>query len=267
MDIAIDCHGLGKRYFVSPSRAHVKNATFREALAQFALSIIQGRMSQERGRKPYWALKDVSFQLERGEVLAIIGRNGAGKSTLLKILSRVIRPTEGAGEIHGQMGSLLEVGIGFHPDLTGRENVFVNAAILGLPRAVIKQRFDDIVDFAEIGDFIDTPVKRYSSGMYVRLAFSVAVHTEPDILIVDEVLSVGDAGFQEKSLARIREMVTDGRTVLFVSHSLKTVGTLATKAMWLDSGHMRAFGDPSDVIRQYEHSLASQVEYKDLKPR
>jgi lipopolysaccharide transport system ATP-binding protein len=254
-DIAFLCEGLGKRYFVNPSQAHVENSTFREAVARFASTFIQGRTMQERGRKPFWALKDVSFELKRGEVLGIIGRNGAGKSTLLKILSRVIRPTEGYAEIHGRVGSLLEVGIGFHPDLTGRENVFLNASILGLSRSVVKQRFDEIVDFAEIGDFIDTPVKRYSKGMYVRLAFSVAVHTEPDILIVDEVLSVGDMGFQEKSLARISQMVSDGRTVLFVSHSLTTVRTIATEAIWLEGGCIRASGDPINIASKYEQYI------------
>jgi lipopolysaccharide transport system ATP-binding protein len=198
-----------------------------------------------------WALKDVSFTVEQGEVLGIIGRNGAGKSTLLKILSRVTAPTSGRIKVKGRIASLLEVGTGFHPDLTGRENIHLNGAILGMSRKEIDRKFDEIVDFAEIEKFIDTPVKRYSSGMYVRLAFAVAAHLEPEILIVDEVLAVGDAEFQKKCLGKMGDVAKDGRTVLFVSHNMASIIRLCNQAIWLNNGQVTKIAAVEDVTHAY----------------
>jgi lipopolysaccharide transport system ATP-binding protein len=200
----------------------------------------------------FWALRDVSFDVQPGEVIGVIGRNGAGKSTLLKILSRITEPTSGEARIRGRVASLLEVGTGFHPELTGRDNVFLNGAILGMTKAEVKAKFDEIVAFAEIEKFIDTPVKRYSSGMYVRLAFAVAAHLEPEILIVDEVLAVGDASFQKKCLGKMREVsVGDGRTVLFVSHNMGAVRSLCAKACWINDGTVHAFDEVDPVVEAY----------------
>jgi lipopolysaccharide transport system ATP-binding protein len=198
-----------------------------------------------------WALKDVSCEIKRGEVVGIIGPNGAGKTTLLKILSRITEPTEGQAEIHGRVGSLLEVGTGFHPELTGRENIYLNGAILGMKKAEIEQKFDEIVDFAEIEKFIYTPVKHYSSGMYVRLAFAVAAHLEPEILLVDEVLAVGDAAFQKKCLGKMENVAQQGRTVLFVSHNMVALQNLCRRAIWLQAGSMIENGETASVIRSY----------------
>lgn len=200
-----------------------------------------------------WALKDVSFDIKRGEVVGIIGPNGAGKSTLLKILSRITDPTEGHVEIQGRVRSLLEVGTGFHPDLTGRENIYLNGAILGLKKAEISRKFDEIVDFAEVDRFLDTPVKYYSSGMYMRLAFSVAAHLEPDILLVDEVLAVGDAAFQKKSLGKMRHVAREGRTVLFVSHNLQAISVLTNRGLLFSGGRCVSDGPISSVLAQYLH--------------
>ncbi len=199
-----------------------------------------------------WALRDVSFEVKQGEVLGIIGRNGAGKSTLLKILSQIAYPTHGRAKIHGRVSALLEVGTGFHPELTGRENVYLNGTILGMQKAEIDSKFDEIVDFSGVEKFLDTPVKRYSSGMKVRLAFSVAAHLEPEILIIDEVLAVGDAEFQKKCLGKMQDISTgEGRTVLFVSHNMRAVDDLCHRAILLDGGTVAANGDPSDIIKQY----------------
>jgi lipopolysaccharide transport system ATP-binding protein len=199
-----------------------------------------------------WALKDVSFEVKRGEVIGIIGANGAGKSTLLKILNRITEPTSGGADIYGRVGALLEVGTGFHSELTGRENIFLNGAILGMSRAEIRQKFEEIVAFAEIEKFLDTPVKRYSSGMYVRLAFAVAAHLEPEILLIDEVLAVGDAQFQRKSLAKMEEVAAkDGRTVIFVSHSMPTISRLCPRVIWLQGGRIAEDGPSDDVIQKY----------------
>ena len=206
-----------------------------------------------------WALKDVSFEVKRGEVLGIIGRNGAGKSTLLKILSRITRPTQGKAWINGRVGSLLEVGTGFHPELTGRENIYLNGSILGMRKAEIAHKFDEIVDFAEIAKFIDTPVKRYSSGMYVRLAFAVAAYLEPEILLVDEVLSVGDAMFQKRCLGRMKDVSKGGRTVLFVSHQLTSIRRLCETSIWLDAGHIKLYGPTSEVVGAYEAVMLSEA--------
>jgi len=206
-----------------------------------------------------WALRDVSFEVQRGEILGVIGRNGAGKSTLLKILSRVTAPTHGEVRVKGRIASLLEVGTGFHPELTGRENIYLNGAILGMTKAEIRSNLDAIVAFAEVGEFLDTPVKRYSSGMYVRLAFAVAAHLEPEILIVDEVLAVGDAEFQKKCLNKMDEVAHGGRTILFVSHNMAAIQTLCTRAMLLSSGQVAGAGKTEDVVREYlsEHHANS----------
>ena len=239
-DPVISVENLSKRYRIrhqEPGRDYV---TLRDVLASKLAA--PARWALRRGPLPrlrpedFWALKHVSFEVKQGEVLGIIGRNGAGKSTLLKILSRITEPTEGRVVLDGRVASLLEVGTGFHPELTGRENIFLNGAILGMLRAEIARKFDDIVAFAEVEKFLDTPVKRYSSGMYVRLAFAVAAHLEPEILIVDEVLAVGDAQFQKKCLGRMHEVAAGGRTVLFVSHNMNAIEGLCTSVLWLDAG-------------------------------
>ncbi|HRP67949.1 MAG TPA: ABC transporter ATP-binding protein [Turneriella sp.] len=217
-----------------------------------------GESSQHRANDDFfWALKDVSFEVQQGEVLGILGRNGAGKSTLLKILSRITAPTKGSVKIRGRIASLLEVGTGFHPELTGRENVYLNGAILGMTRREIGRKFDEIVDFAEIEQFIDTPVKRYSSGMYVRLAFAVAAHLEPEILIVDEVLAVGDVQFQKKCLGKMGELRREGRTVLFASHQMATLTNLCQRGILLENGRVSSDSEITSVIQTYNRSLAS----------
>ena len=207
----------------------------------------------------FWALRDINFEVNHGERLAIVGKNGAGKSTLLKILSRVMSPTKGRVEIKGRLSSLLEVGTGFHPDLTGRENIFLNGALLGMSRAEVRRKFDIIVDFAEVEDFLDTPVKHYSSGMYVRLAFAVSAFLEPDIVILDEVLSVGDGGFQKKSLRRLREITSEGRTVLLVSHSMSAVRDFCTKALVIERGRSEGVIDVESAISTYETENAGSL--------
>ena len=205
----------------------------------------------------FWALKDVSFDVQQGDVIGIIGRNGAGKSTLLKILSRITDPTEGFADVRGRVGSLLEVGTGFHPELTGRENIFLNGAILGMKKREIERKFDEIVAFAEVENFIDTPVKRYSSGMYLRLAFAVAAHLEPEILLVDEVLAVGDAAFQKKCLRRMENVAEEGRTVLFVSHNMGAIRALCNKGIFLDQGRIVDEGDLSGCIARYFEAIGA----------
>ena len=214
-------------------------------------------MLDNTSRSEIWPLRDVSFEVQAGEVLGIIGRNGAGKSTLLKILSRITEPTSGRAIIRGRVASLLEVGTGFHPELTGRENIFLNGAILGMRHAEIALKFDEIVSFAEIERFIDTPVKRYSSGMYVRLAFAVAAHLEPEILMIDEVLAVGDAGFQKKCLGKMGAVARQGRTVLFVSHQMNQIRRLCQKGIWLDNGKLRMFDNVGPTVAAYEQGVAS----------
>lgn len=237
-DIAIRVEGLGKRYHIgSPGMGY---RTLRETVVDIVRAPARrlGRNGSNGSLNTIWALKDVSFDVRQGQVLGIIGRNGAGKSTLLKILSRVTDPTEGVGEIHGRVGSLLEVGTGFHPELTGRENIYLNGAILGMHRTEIDRKFDEIVEFSEVGQFIDTPVKRYSSGMYLRLAFSVAAHLEPEILVVDEVLAVGDAEFQRKCLGKMSDVAQQGRTVLFVSHNMSAILRLTQETIVIEKGRM-----------------------------
>lgn len=236
-DVAIRAVGLGKRYRIGAPSMNYRTLrdTFVDVLHAPA-NLLRG--GSNGSLNAIWALKDVSFEVQQGQVLGVIGRNGAGKSTLLKLLSRVTDPTEGVGEIHGRVGSLLEVGTGFHPELTGRENIFLNGAILGMRRSEIERKFDEIVDFSEVGQFIDTPVKRYSSGMYLRLAFAVAAHLEPEILVVDEVLAVGDAEFQRKCLGKMSDVAQQGRTVLFVSHNMSAILRLTQETIVIEKGRL-----------------------------
>jgi len=253
----ISVENLSKQYHIG---AKVPYKTFRETLMNAITSparLFKGNGSRENNT--IWALKDVSFEVQEGEVLGIIGRNGAGKTTLLKILSRVTEPTEGEVRIRGGVGSLLEVGTGFHPELTGRENIFLNGAILGMSKEEIKKKFDEIVAFAEIEKFLDTPVKRYSSGMYVRLAFAVAAHLEPEILIVDEVLAVGDAAFQKKCLGKMGEVAKEGRTVLFVSHNMLAVKNLCSGTIVLRQGQIVFSGNVSKAVDFYLQDKACDV--------
>jgi lipopolysaccharide transport system ATP-binding protein len=270
--LAIRTVGLGKRYYTGRRVEPYK--TIRDALTgalaspvRRARRLVGGRPADRAGgREPFWALKDLSLEVRHGEIVGIIGRNGAGKSTLLKILSRITEPTTGFADMHGRVGALLEVGTGFHPELTGRENVFLNGAILGMSREHITRRFDEIVAFAEIETFLDTPVKHYSSGMYMRLAFAVAAHLEPEILVVDEVLAVGDAAFQKKCLNKMQNVRLEGRTVLFVSHNMSAVSRLCGRVVWLDRGTVRDDGAPSSVIARYLNSdggTASAREWSD----
>jgi lipopolysaccharide transport system ATP-binding protein len=229
--------------------------------AQSSLLSLKNLFGGRRGHDPsrdLWALKDVSFEVPAGQVMGVVGRNGAGKSTLLKILSRITDPTEGRAVVHGRVGSLLEVGTGFHPELTGRENVFLNGSILGMSAGEIRRKFDEIIDFSEIGNFIDTPVKRYSSGMFTRLAFAVAANLDPEILIIDEVLSVGDAAFQKKCLVKIRNLMKSGRTVLFVSHNIGSVSELCSSAILLHKGRILTAGTTTEVIEQYARLIAKE---------
>lgn len=250
-DIAIRVEGLGKRYRIGAPSMNYR--TLRDAFVEAARApfrLLRGR-STENGLNSIWALRDVSFEVKQGQVLGVIGRNGAGKSTLLKILSRVTDPTEGYGEIHGRVGSLLEVGTGFHPELTGRENIYLNGAILGMHRSEIDRNFDEIVAFSEVGPFIDTPVKRYSSGMYLRLAFAVAAHLEPEILVVDEVLAVGDAEFQRKCLGKMSDVAQQGRTVLFVSHNMSAVLRLTQETLVIEKGRLALRAPTPQAVDYY----------------
>lgn len=264
-DIAIRVENLSKRYRIGqrePYRA-LRDVLARGFAAPFRAAALAFRRTPAATvdasvtNRHFWALKDVSFEVKKGEVIGIIGRNGAGKSTLLKILSRITEPTEGYAEIHGRVGSLLEVGTGFHPELTGRENIYLNGAILGMKKYEIDRKFDEIVDFAEIDKFIDTPVKYYSSGMYVRLAFAVAAHLEPEILLVDEVLAVGDAAFQKKCLNKMQDVGHEGRTVLFVSHQMNSMRKLCDRCIWLDSGRIQMEDSTVKVVSAYEATLFS----------
>jgi len=268
-DNAILIDGLSKQYRIGAKQEGYR--TLRDTLTGAFVSPFR-RARRLLGGQAYgaaeldetiWALKEVSFEIKRGEVVGIIGRNGAGKTTLLKILSRITEPTEGYAEIRGRVGSLLEVGTGFHPELTGRENIYLNGAILGMRKAAIEQKFDEIVDFAEIEKFIDTPVKHYSSGMYVRLAFAVAAHLEPEILLVDEVLAVGDAAFQKKCLAKMGDVAEQGRTVLFVSHNMVALQSLCQRAVLLQEGSVVEEGETISVINSYlDQSAAYTLEQR-----
>jgi ABC-type polysaccharide/polyol phosphate transport system ATPase subunit len=260
-DIAISAQGLGKRYRIG---ALTRQTTMGEQLTHAMKAPIRWLSSNRKestgGHRDFWALRDVSFELRKGEVVGLIGRNGAGKSTLLKILSRVTQPTVGRAEIHGRVGSLLEVGTGFHPELTGRENTYLNGAILGMGRKEIDRKFEEIVAFAEVGDFIDTPLKHYSTGMQMRLAFAVAAHLEPETLLIDEVLAVGDMAFQKKCLAKMGEVASGGRTIIFVSHQLNQVRRLCEKVIWLDQGRIFQVGPTPEVAGAYETSMTRRPE-------
>ncbi len=258
MTVAIRVDGIGKRYRIGE---RVRYGSLRDLLSQSFGSVLKRARNRQPGRLSdfLWAVRDVSFEVQAGEVLGVIGQNGAGKSTLLKILSRITRPTEGSGEVFGRVGSLLEVGTGFHPELTGRENVYLNGAILGMRRSEIERKFDEIVAFAEVERFIDTPVKRYSTGMHMRLAFSVAAHLEPEILLVDEVLAVGDAAFQKKCIGKVDQVSRHGRTVLFVSHNMAAVQSLCTRVIWMKDGRLIANGDPQEVVSRYLHTSFSSL--------
>jgi len=264
-DIAIRVENLSKQYRIGGPQAHYSYRSLRESLTEAVgapfrrlSSVVRGQSSAV-SNETIWALKDVSFEVKRGEVLGIIGRNGAGKTTLLKILSRITEPTEGYAEIHGRVGSLLEVGTGFHPELTGRENITLNGAILGMKRAEIERKFDEIVAFSGVEKFIDTPVKHYSSGMHVRLAFAVAAHLEPEILLVDEVLAVGDVAFQKKCLGKMGEVAGEGRTVLFVSHNMTAVKALCSRSVLLQSGQIVFNGLASSCVEEYLSRVSPSI--------
>ena len=244
----IEVEGLSKRYRLG---ATVRHDSLREAIMASLGSFGARRRARGAGDGEFWALRDVSFAVGEGEVVGVIGRNGAGKSTLLKILSRITSPTTGVARLRGRVASLLEVGTGFHPELTGRENIFLNGAILGMKKAEITRNFDEIVGFAEIGKFLDTPVKRYSSGMYVRLAFAVAAHLEPEILVVDEVLAVGDASFQKKCLGKMDDVSRSGRTIMFVSHNMGAVHTLTSRCIYLENGGITFAGETDTAVKKY----------------
>jgi lipopolysaccharide transport system ATP-binding protein len=263
-DLAIRVEHLSKQYRIGAQAGRYD--TLRDVITGTAERVAHRLNPGANGgaaANTIWALRDISFDVRRGQVLGIVGRNGAGKSTLLKVLARVTEPTEGLGEIHGRVGSLLEVGTGFHPELTGRENIFLNGAILGMKRTEIARKFDEIVEFSEVGQFIDTPVKRYSSGMYLRLAFSVAAHLEPEILVVDEVLAVGDAEFQRKCMGKMGDVAQEGRTVLFVSHNMSAILRLTQETLVIEKGQLAMRGPTPQAVDYYlSHGYATEGERK-----
>ena len=267
-DVAIHVENLGKRYRIGERERYLAlrdvltraiSAPARLFAPRKSASSSNGNGNGNGDHSHIWALKDASFDIRQGEVVGIIGRNGAGKSTLLKILARVTKPTRGFADVRGRMGTLLEVGTGFHPELTGRENVFLSGAILGMSKAEIHRKFDEIVAFAEVEKFIDTPVKHYSSGMRMRLAFAVAAHLEPEILLVDEVLSVGDIEFQKKCLGKMGDVARSGRTILFVSHQMNQIRRLCERVLWVDSGSIRSDGLPGHVLADYESAFSETI--------
>jgi lipopolysaccharide transport system ATP-binding protein len=270
-EVLIQAESLGKRYIIGHQAQRERYFALRDVIARGARNFLRKTSDLMHGRaviegdelEEVWALRDVSFEVRRGEVLGIIGRNGAGKSTLLKVLSRITEPSVGRVLLRGRVASLLEVGTGFHPELTGRENIFLNGAILGMSRTEIRMRFDAIAEFAQVERFLDTPVKRYSSGMYVRLAFAVAAHLEPDILVVDEVLAVGDAEFQKKCLGKLKDVSQSGRTVLFVSHNMAAVQSLCERGLLLSGGSVVAAGSARDVVATY---LDASLSHGDVLP-
>ncbi len=269
-DVVISVENLGKRYELGSGGSGERYTALRDVIANKVRSLFRNpqsaiRNASEAPASDFWALKDVSFDIKQGEVVGIIGRNGAGKSTLLKILSRITDPTEGRIKIRGRIASLLEVGTGFHPELTGRENIYLNGAILGMTRAEIRAKFDEIVSFAEVEKFLDTPVKRYSSGMYVRLAFAVAAHLEPEILIIDEVLAVGDAEFQKKCLGKMQDVAKGGRTVLFVSHNLGALRELCLSGILLSNGAVVGSGLIGEALALYNSMTVGNREVRALK--
>ena len=265
MTTAISVKNIGKQYKIGAAETKFRYNMLRDVIVDTVSAPVRlakaliGKSDRRMNQNYVWALKDVSFDLEEGKVLGIVGRNGAGKSTLLKILSRVTEPTTGSVTVRGRVGSLLEVGTGFHPELTGRENIYMNGAILGMKRSEIDSKFDEIVDFSEVNQFIDTPVKRYSSGMYLRLAFAVAAHLEPEILVVDEVLAVGDAEFQKKCLGKMGDVAQQGRTVLFVSHNMSAILRLTQEAIVLNKGQLIMRGPTQEAVDYYLSSGQSQA--------
>ncbi len=263
-DSIVKVEGLGKKYIISHEGARGSYTALRDVISNKAKSLIKRSNGVSSSNEEFWALKDVSFEIKKGETVGIIGRNGAGKSTLLKILSRITEPTTGRIEINGRVASLLEVGTGFHPELTGRENIFLNGAILGMSRLEIRKKFDEIVDFSGVEKFLDTPVKRYSSGMYVRLAFAVAAHLDPEILVVDEVLAVGDAEFQKKCLGKMKDVsISEGRTILFVSHDMSAISTLTKKIIVLQKGGVGFIGNVDKGIEYYlQNSQTNDLNYE-----
>ncbi len=248
-NIAIQVENVSKKYRIST--AYTRQTSMKDLLTDCLKAPFRRNGNRRKGKEDVWALKDVSFDVQQGELVGVIGRNGAGKSTLLKILTRITEPTSGYFRTSGRVSSLLEVGTGFHPELSGRENIFLNGAVLGMRKQEIKRKFDEIVAFAETGRFIDTPVKRYSSGMYVRLAFAVAAHLEPEILLVDEVLAVGDAAFQKKCLGKMGEVARDGRTIVFISHNMIAINSLCRRAIWLNGGEIVEDGPSAQVVTNY----------------
>ena len=261
MAIAIRSSGISKRYRLGRRERY---GSLRESLTRlFSNPFASSRASQG---EELWALKDVTFEIAEKQAVGLIGRNGAGKSTLLKVLSRITEPSAGEVVIHGRVGSLLEVGTGFHPELSGRDNIFLNGALLGMKRQEIRRKFDEIVAFAEIEKFLDTPVKHYSSGMYMRLAFAVAAHLEPEILLVDEVLAVGDAAFQRKCLGKMEDVAHSGRTVVFVSHNMGAVNALCSRAIWVDKGQIREEGPAQQIVSHYLESVREGFEVGNAKP-
>jgi len=270
MSTVISVENLSKSYLIGHQGPKERYTSLRDTLANGARSLAHRTVGALSGRQmlqgdsieEFWALKDISFEVKQGEVIGIIGRNGAGKSTLLKVLSRITEPSRGRVTMHGRIASLLEVGTGFHPELTGRENIFLNGAILGMSRKEIKTKFDEIIVFSGVEKFLDTPVKRYSSGMYVRLAFAVAAHLEPEILIVDEVLAVGDAEFQKKCLGKLKDVSGQGRTVLFVSHNMAAMSKLCTTGIYLKAGQVEYIGDMQRAISIYAQGSSGNIEAK-----
>jgi len=270
-DAIIQVEGLGKKYLLKhQAEGRSRYVALRDVITEKAKGLFRKPANQNEQLEEFWALRDVSFQIKRGDAVGIIGRNGAGKSTLLKLLSRITEPSTGRIRLRGRLASLLEVGTGFHPELSGRENIYLNGAILGMQRAEIKKKFDEIVSFAEVEKFLDTPVKRYSSGMYMRLAFAVAAHLEPEILVVDEVLAVGDAAFQKKCLGKMQDVSQGGRTVLFVSHNMEAIARLCNSCVYLAKGQLQLQGETREVIKAYtEHAkqLATEIDLTPLPRR
>ncbi len=251
MTWTIRAEGIGKKYNKGSSLVHTN---FKDAIAHFFSK--RAGLREEQKKDDFWALKDISFEINEGDRVGIIGKNGAGKSTLLKIISRITEPTCGRLEIMGKVSCMLEVGTGFHPELTGRENIFLNGSILGMKQSEIRSKLNKIIEFSEIGEFINMPVKHYSSGMYVRLAFAVAAHLDPDILVLDEVLAVGDAEFQKKCMAKIQEINQQGNTIIYVSHDHDTVRRLTNKALYLDHGSIVFWGDSKLALEEYDKSIS-----------
>ena len=261
-EFAVKVQGLSKEYRINVLRE--RHDTLMDQITASAANVFRsnGERHSKESDQIIWALKDVSFDVQAGERIGIVGKNGAGKSTLLKILSRVAAPTEGRAEVRGRVGALLEVGTGFHPELSGRENVFLNGMMLGMSKQEVQRRFDEIVEFSETGKFIDTPVKRYSSGMYMRLAFSVAAHLEPNVLIIDEVLAVGDHAFRQKCLGKMGEVHDQGRTILFVSHDMHNIRRLCDRAVWLENGRVRDIGGSREITFAYESETGSTAQLR-----